>query len=255
MVVTLSVDAGSTLATHQLQFKLHRQVRVICVHACVGGGAQAAVPRHRPRRTHTHNTPPPTRPQNSKDGVCPCGCDYASDRDCPCRDLARELTVTVTKSRAMASYPLTYLQSFNYKPVEGVVRPGPGMCRDGAYDAAPTCGWFYVGGGKIADSQGFCCSCDAKQVWDDTFGAASRQRTCVFLFCFLCVWRLQAAAGGGGGGAKRLTACACCVCVDAAAPSSTANNKQARQPQLRLFRKPRRHPARPPALERALPHV
>jgi hypothetical protein len=216
MVVTLSVDAGSTLATQQLQFKLSCVGRseveavvccVLCVCAVCGSAAlrrrtAAACGKRRRRRAQSlaaaalcvllrskRNLPPnqTKTKKNSKDGVCPCGCDYASDRDCACRDLARELTVTLVKSRAMASYPLTYLQSFNYKPVEGVVRPGPGRCRDGAYDAAPTCGWYYAGGGKIADSQGFCCACDAKQVWDDTFGAASRQRTCVFLWGFVRV--------------------------------------------------------------------
>jgi hypothetical protein len=28
-----------------------------------------------------------------------------------------------------ASYPLQYIQSFNYKPYEAIVRPGPGNCR------------------------------------------------------------------------------------------------------------------------------
>lgn len=49
--------------------------------------------------------------------------------------------------------------------------------QDGAYEASPTCGWQYQGGKRVLDSQGFCCSCDAGNVFDATFGS-NTQRTC-----------------------------------------------------------------------------
>ena len=54
----------------------------------------------------------------SKDGVCPCTCDYVADAACTCRDLAGALNVTLSKSAVYASYPLQSVQTFNYKPYE-----------------------------------------------------------------------------------------------------------------------------------------
>eukprot|EP00877_Chromochloris_zofingiensis_P011445 jgi/Chrzof1/6554/Cz19g00260.t1 len=89
---------------------------------------------------------------------------------CIGRDLLQPVVVQITKSPLYASYPLTYLQSFNYKPYESITRPGPGNCKDGAYDTAPTCGWYYASGQQLADSQGFCCQCSPGQIWDSTLG-------------------------------------------------------------------------------------
>lgn len=94
------------------------------------------------------------------------------------------------------------VQSFNWKPVEEVVRTSrcrvsagmalpnastwsitcchaecaSALLQDGAYEANPTCNWYYQGGKKVPDSQGFCCMCDAQTVFDSTFGD-SAQRT------------------------------------------------------------------------------
>ncbi len=46
----------------------------------------------------------------------------------------------------------------------------------GDFEDQPTCGWFQSGGARVPDSQGFCCECDAGQIWDDTFGT-SKERT------------------------------------------------------------------------------
>ena len=54
----------------------------------------------------------------STDGVCPCTCDYVADASCTCRDLAGAVNVTLSKSAVYASYPLKYVQTFNYKPYE-----------------------------------------------------------------------------------------------------------------------------------------
>lgn len=47
------------------------------------------------------------------------------------RDLTSPLRLNVTKSPLWASYPLQYLQSFNWKPTEGIVRPGNAVCKVG----------------------------------------------------------------------------------------------------------------------------
>ena len=41
----------------------------------------------------------------------------------------------------------------------------------GAHDDEPTCGWNLVAGERLADSQGFCCTCSLDDTWDDTFGS------------------------------------------------------------------------------------
>ena len=46
----------------------------------------------------------------------------------------------------------------------------------GEFDEQPTCGWFYLAGAKVPESQGFSCQCSAGQIWDDTFGS-NKQRT------------------------------------------------------------------------------
>ncbi len=77
---TLQLDGANGVATEELDFSL----------SCIG----------------------------STDGVCPCTCDYATDASCTCRDLQQTLVVTLTKTPVWASYPLTYLASFNYEPYE-----------------------------------------------------------------------------------------------------------------------------------------
>ncbi|KAF6259714.1 dihydrouridine synthase-domain-containing protein [Scenedesmus sp. NREL 46B-D3] len=168
LVVVVSVDSGDSISSQDLQFTLN----------CVG----------------------------SSTGQCPCPCNYASDASCGCRDLASSLTVSLSKGPLWASYPLTYLQSFNYKPYEAIVRPGAGQCKvssssgdviigaltaaaaaaaataDGVFDDVPTCGWYYINGQKVDDSQGFVCQCDSGQIWDTTFGA-NKERTRANLDC------------------------------------------------------------------------
>ena len=54
----------------------------------------------------------------SSDGTCPCTCNYATDASCTCRDLAQSINVTLTKTAVYNTYPLTYVQAFNYAPYE-----------------------------------------------------------------------------------------------------------------------------------------
>jgi hypothetical protein len=43
------------------------------------------------------------------------------------------LLCVALQSPLWASYPLMYLQAFNYKPYEAIVRPGAGQCKVGAW--------------------------------------------------------------------------------------------------------------------------
>lgn len=67
----------------------------------------------------------------SPTGACPCPCDYARDEGCGCRDLegGSALALTFAKTPVYAAYPLTYLQSFNWRPTEQIIRPQSSKCR------------------------------------------------------------------------------------------------------------------------------
>lgn len=152
LVATLAVEAGALLATTALDFDV----------ACVDPGG----------------------------GACPCACDAAADASCVCRDLASPVRVTVTKTPAYATYPLTYVRSFNAGPREAVVRTGVGFpsltCADGDLAATPTCGWAVdYAGGRVPDSQGFCCSCDLGGLLGDTVGGGAPASTRGGLDCDL----------------------------------------------------------------------
>lgn len=54
----------------------------------------------------------------SQDGTCPCTCNYAKDSSCTCRDLQQAVNVRLAKSPVYNTYPLTYAQSFNFRPTE-----------------------------------------------------------------------------------------------------------------------------------------
>ncbi|GFH27554.1 generative cell specific-1 [Haematococcus lacustris] len=82
----------------------------------------------------------------------------------------------------VASYPMQYLASFNFKPVEVVVRPSSRQCNAGDYESSPTCGWYYVDGQQIPSSQGFTCQCSTSQIFDATLGG-SNERTRANLDC------------------------------------------------------------------------
>ena len=147
LLVTLAVDAGSALAgTTRLEATL----------ACAG----------------------------SPSGVCPCPCSRATAPGCACVDFGAPLAISLVKTPAYATFPLTYVSSFNAKPTEQVVRTGLGFpamaCADGgdpAASPAPTCGWATdpASGAPVPASQGFCCACSLDQAGSDTFGGGSGQ--------------------------------------------------------------------------------
>eukprot|EP00879_Flechtneria_rotunda_P028806 GHRR01031032.1.p1 GENE.GHRR01031032.1~~GHRR01031032.1.p1 ORF type:complete len:186 (+),score=24.42 GHRR01031032.1:102-659(+) len=91
LVITVTVDSGDTTSSQDIALTV----------SCVG----------------------------SPTGSCPCPCNYAVDASCTCRDLASILTIKLSKTPLLASYPLTYLQAFNYKPYEAIVRLEDGNCK------------------------------------------------------------------------------------------------------------------------------
>ena len=85
----------------------------------------------------------------------------------PGHQLQQPLSIALTKTPVWAVYPLTYAKSFNAKPYEIVVMTTD--CKDGAYQSDATCGWFSnADGTHVADSQGFCCPCDAQATWQQS---------------------------------------------------------------------------------------
>lgn len=120
----------------------------------------------------------PIRCVNTEDSSCPNGCP-PNDEDC--RELVDPIQLSLTKSQVLANYELSYTQSFNHKPMEVVMYTGTGggspICRDGANEQHPTCGWYtdVLTGVQVPDSQGFCCPCTFESTWGDTLGGGSPQ--------------------------------------------------------------------------------
>ena len=91
----------------------------------------------------------------------------AADASGTGHQLQQPLAIALTKTPVWAVYPLTYSKSFNAKPYEMVVMTTD--CKDGAYQGDATCGWFSnADGTHVADSQGFCCPCDAQATWQQS---------------------------------------------------------------------------------------
>nr|BDU46980.1 generative cell specific-1 paralog [Pleodorina starrii] len=91
---------------------------------------------------------------NSPDGHCPCPCSAAIDENCSCRDLLAPLRVTLNKS-LVATYALTYLQTFDQSATEISFLPPDGVCKD-HNEPNTTCGLW-------PGSQGFCCKCNSSK--------------------------------------------------------------------------------------------
>ncbi|EGC31861.1 hypothetical protein DICPUDRAFT_156210 [Dictyostelium purpureum] len=92
------------------------------------------------------------------------------------KTLLEPIVVRFSKSETFVVYPLEYLQTVAFKPVEKVIYKtdyliGTG-CKDLPTDS--TCGYAVnsVTGEAIRDSQGFCCSCSMS----DYFGADQNSR-------------------------------------------------------------------------------
>lgn len=78
--------------------------------------------------------------------------------------LSTPIRVTISLEDNVVIYPLTYVKTFNAKPVEKVIVSNSFLvskCDDSPSSKAPTCGWQYNSNQeKIENSQGFCCECE-----------------------------------------------------------------------------------------------
>ena len=83
------------------------------------------------------------------------------------RELQEPLRIGISRTQAKAAYRLVYWQTFNGKPEELVAQTHD--CKDFKSDSA-TCSVYYDSDGNyIPGSEGFCCECDTKDAFDDTF--------------------------------------------------------------------------------------
>ncbi|GAQ85247.1 hypothetical protein KFL_002260030 [Klebsormidium nitens] len=91
------------------------------------------------------------------------------------RQLAEAYKISIVKTPVYATYPLSFLRSFNAKPYEEIILTN--QCQDGALADQATCGWYYAqDGSRVPNSQGFCCKCGVDQTWSDTTGGTSTQQ-------------------------------------------------------------------------------
>lgn len=105
----------------------------------------------------------------------------ASDGAGGTRQLQTPWRIELRKTRVMIRYPIAYVRSFNAQPVEEVVVLPSLGCADGSAAESPTCGWAVRDGTRVADSQGFCCTCDFLQ----TIGASDELTRATSLSCDL----------------------------------------------------------------------
>jgi len=96
--------------------------------------------------------------------------------------LQEPVQIQVTKSPVYAIYSLTYLQDFNSKPKEEVIRSTVLGCKDSFASSDPTCSFqFDTKGTKIQDSQGFCCDCSFGQILGIGDSKVTRGNVCLTL--------------------------------------------------------------------------
>lgn len=97
-------------------------------------------------------------------------------------ELETPLRLSLSKTDAIVRYPLTYRRTFNSAPREVVTLHGLGGCEDGDLATEPSCGWVVDStGSRVADSQGFCCSCQ----FDQILGISSSSTRSATLSCDL----------------------------------------------------------------------
>lgn len=83
------------------------------------------------------------------------------------QNLSSPIKITFKKSPVKVLYPSIYFQDFNYHPIEKQISTDSLKCQDGGKSDNPTCGWSYDDSkNKILYSQGFCCSCSLKSVFN-----------------------------------------------------------------------------------------
>jgi hypothetical protein len=86
----------------------------------------------------------------------------------------RPVEISIIQVEPKVSYPLQFLMSVPFHPIEEVVvvqndLPGIQKCVDDPEASDPTCGWAWDGGRRIPHSQGFCCNKGVDQLSDESW--------------------------------------------------------------------------------------
>lgn len=98
------------------------------------------------------------------------------------RELEEPMAISLSKSKVVVRYPVTYVQDVNAAPREVVVHHDLNGCVDGDLAANPSCGWVIAAdGSQVPHSQGFCCSCS----FDQTLGLSDEATRASSLSCDL----------------------------------------------------------------------
>lgn len=104
------------------------------------------------------------------------------DTDGETRQIQSPYKININKTPVFAKYPATYVQDFNYRPVEQVISSDVFSCTDGDLAPEPTCGWVMTQDKLIVPySQGFCCRCDFSQIIGIDTTTRNRGSNCNFL--------------------------------------------------------------------------
>lgn len=115
VIVTVAIEGGKSLDTERLEFQMP------CVGRCVSLNCIDR-DKHMPVSSKYHFC------FLVCSSECPCPCNYASDVGCDCHDLQEKIVLNLAKTPVFATYPLTYIQSFNGRPKE-VVTTGISKCK------------------------------------------------------------------------------------------------------------------------------
>lgn len=100
--------------------------------------------------------------------------------------LKKPMKIKLRKTQVQISYKLTYIQNFNFGPIEEVIGSDYISCSQGIFVGAmrvkdATCTIQYEDSKVIPDSQGYCCSCPILSVLVGLRGAGSTRGDCGFM--------------------------------------------------------------------------
>ena len=88
------------------------------------------------------------------------------------------LILFISKTQPRYVYPMIYERDFPYYAYEKVMQTSKYDCNDDGFGDEPTCGWQIdpLNGSQLAHSQGFCCSCDLVNIFEEV--EATRGSNC-----------------------------------------------------------------------------
>ncbi len=102
------------------------------------------------------------------------------------KSLVKPWSVSVTKSKTIWRYPISYIQDVNNQPYESITIMGLMSCNDNvAGDMKDTlsCGYVEKNGEMVPDSEGFCCACSFGELFTRENDRGGKQCNYSF-FCF-----------------------------------------------------------------------